>query len=350
MDSGTLTPLRGHLEAAVQSGLPGAVAVAAGPGFRWEEAAGTADVESHAPMMPAHRFRVGSVTKTFVAALVLQLADEGALELGGGVEPIVNGVTVRQLLNHTSGVPDLFDDLVEFFEPYREDPTRRFELGPREMLALALKKPRLFPPGEGWSYSSSGYTALGLLVEHVTGSSLREELKRRIFEPLGLEATDLPDDQARASGLARGYLPPDNPLVPSPRVLDVTELDFPSWAGGGIVSSAGDIARFLQALLGGELLPAGARAELQKTVPSSWEESDAYGLGIEVMTSLMGMSPSPCGPAWGHLGFGLGYTTIALASEDGERQVVVLTNGIVVSDEPWQPLGRLVWAGYCGIA
>jgi len=260
----------------------------------------------------------------------------------------VGGVTVRQLLNHTSGVPDFLDDLVEFFEPYRENPTRRFELSPREVLAVALEKSRLFPAGEGWSYSSTGYTALGLLIEHVTGSTLREELQRRIFDPLGLDATDLPEDQPRASGLARGYLPPDNPLIPSPRIVDVTELDFPSWAGGGIVSTGGDVARFLQALLGGDLLPAGARAELLKTVPATWEECDGYGLGIEVMTSLMGKAPSPCGAAWGHLGFGFGYTTIALASEDGKRQVVVMTNSIVTNDEPWQPLGRLVWSAYCG--
>ena len=333
-----------ELEAVVATGLPGAVAVASG----WEGAAGLANVETREALTPAHRFRVGSVTKTFVAALVLQLVGEGALELDGGAEPIVGGVTVRQLLNHTSGIPDYIDDLVEFFEPYREDPRHRFELRPREVLALALEKPRLFPAGEGWSYSSTGYTALGLLVEHVTGATLRDELKRRIFDPLGLDATDLPDDQPHASGLARGYLPADNPLIPSAEVLDATEVDFSSWAGGGIVSTGGDLSRFLQALLGGELLPTGARAELLNTVPSAWEESDGYGLGIEVMTSLMGKSPSPCGAAWGHLGFGLGYTTIALASEDGERQVVVLTNGIVMSDEPWQPLGQLVWSAYCG--
>ena len=84
------------------------------------------------------------------------------------------------------------------------------------------------------------------------------------------------------------------------------------------------------------------------SVPSTWEESDAYGLGIELMTSLMGQAPSSCGAAWGHLGFGFGYTTVALASEDGKRQVVVLTNGIVMNDEPWQPIGRLVWSAYCG--
>ncbi len=335
-----------ELEAVVASGLPGAVAVTGD----WQGAAGLANVETNEAMTPEHRFRIGSVTKTFVAALVLQLVAEGALELDGEAEPILSGVTVRQLLNHTSGLPDaaLFDNLVEFFEPYREDPAHRFEHGPRELLALALARPRLFPAGEGWSYSSSGYTALGLLVEEVTGSTLRDELRRRIFEPLGLDTTELPVDLVKASGLARGYFPPDNPLLPGPGLVDATELDFPSWAGGGLVSTGRDVARFLQALLGGELLSPAQRQELLSSVPSGWEESDSYGLGIEMLTSLMGKSPSPCGPAWGHLGLGMGYTTIALASEDGERQVVALTNIIAVTDELWEPLGRLVWSAYCG--
>src|SRR4029077_18196485 len=82
-----------------------------------------------------------------------------------------------------------------------------------------------------------------------------------------------------------------------------------------MISTAHDVARFLQALLGGELLTPEVRAELLTTVPSDWEESDGYGLGIEQVSSLMGQSPSPCGPAWGHLGFAMGHTTIALSSE-----------------------------------
>ena len=104
------------------------------------------------------------------------------------------------------------------------------------------------------------------------------------------------------------------------------------------------------ALLGGGLLTPEVRAELLTTVPSDWEESDGYGLGIEQVTSLMGQTPSPCGPAWGHLGFAMGHTTIALSSESGDRQVVVCVNSLVMSDETWKALGDLVWAGYCGYA
>ena len=102
------------------------------------------------------------------------------------------------------------------------------------------------------------------------------------------------------------------------------------------------MARFLQALLGGELLTSELRAELLTTVASDWEESDGYGLGIEEVSSLMGQSPSPCGRAWGHLGFAMGHTTIALSSESGDRQVVVCVNSLVMDDETWKVLGRLV--------
>ena len=337
------------LEAVVQSGLPGAVAVASGPGFHWEGAAGLANVETAEPLTVEHRFRVASVTKLFIAAAVLQLVDEGALTLEDEAAPVVAEVTVRQLLNHTSGLPNFDDDLVSFFEPYRKNPAYRSELGPRELLALGLERPRLFPPGEGWAYTGTNYQALGLLVEETTGRPLRDELKRRIFDPLELGATDLPAETWPVPGLARQYAPADNPMFPGPGPgpVDMTELDLPfNWAGGGIVSSGRDLTRFLQALLGGELLPENLRAEMLGTVPSDWDESDGYGLGIGEVTSLMGKAASPCGAAWGHLGIGA-HTTIALASERGDRQVVVMVNGFVRSDESWEALGALVWDCYC---
>lgn len=337
-----------RLQAVVQSGFPGVAAAAVAPGFRWEGAAGLADVESAAPLTPDHRFNVGSVSKTFLATIVLQLVEEEALALDQDAGPIVDGVTIRQLLNHTSGLPDFVGDLIAFFEPYRKNRAHRWELGPRELLKLVRERPVLFQPGSGWSYSNSNYLMLRLIVEEATGETLTAELRRRILEPLGLAATELPEGPSSATGLARGYLPPDNPLIPGPGLVDVTELEAPfAWAGGGIVSTCSDIARFLQGLLGGDLLAPDLRAEMLRTVPSDWEESDAYGLGIEQVTSLMGMAPSPCGLAWGHLGFSPGYTTIALASDDGERQVVVMANGLAMSEEPWEPLGEFVWGCYC---
>jgi len=136
-----------QLEAIVATGVPGVAVVAAGLRGNVESAAGVANVETGEALTPGHRFRVGSVTKLFVAPLVLQLVAEGLLELDGDAGPVADGITIRQLLNHTSGLPDRPHDHMEFFEPYRRDPAHRYELGHREQLAQVLAMPHLFAPG-----------------------------------------------------------------------------------------------------------------------------------------------------------------------------------------------------------
>src|SRR4051794_20028891 len=128
--------LDAELDAVVAGGLTGAVAVAAGPGFRWEGASGPADVTTGEPLTQEHRFRVGSVTKTFVAALVLQLVEEGVFELDGDAGSLADGATIRQLLDHTAGFPNFEDDVIAMFEPYRRDPAHQSDLEPRGLLAL----------------------------------------------------------------------------------------------------------------------------------------------------------------------------------------------------------------------
>jgi D-alanyl-D-alanine carboxypeptidase len=292
------------------------------------------------------------VTKIFVAALVLQLVAEGVLDLDGDAAPFADGITVRRLLNHTSGLDDFDVDMASFWEPYRQDPAHRWELGSREELELVMKKPRLFPPGEGWAYHGSNYIVLRLLVEEATGQPLRDALRQRVFAPLGLQRTDLVEGPLQGD-CARGYLPADNPILPGgPGPVDVTGIDVPFHrAGGGIVSTAGEIAQLLRALLGGNLLPDRLRMEMLDAVESDWNETDRYGLGIGEITTLMGRERSPCGPAWGHLGFSLGYVTIALSSEDGARQVVFMANGQPTSEDAWNAMcdaaGRLIWDAYC---
>lgn len=141
----------------VETGVTGAVVVASGPRGRVEAAAGVADVATGTPLTPEHRFRIGSVTKIFVAPLVLRLVEEGLLELDGDAAPFATGITIRQLLNHTSGLDDFMGDPIAFFEPYRRDPGRRWELAAQDELELVLAKPRLHPPGEGWAYHGSNY-------------------------------------------------------------------------------------------------------------------------------------------------------------------------------------------------
>ena len=331
-----MTAIDGFLDAVVKAGVPGVVALFAGPGGSWEKAAGLADVETGSRLTVAHRFPIASVTKTFVATVVLQLAGEGVVDLDRPAPGL--DATVRQLLNHTSGLPDAYS--------MQESIAQRRRRTPAEMAAVVLGKPRLFAPGDGWSYSGSNYLMLGLLIEDITGSTLRQELARRIFEPLGLRASDLPDEPP--GDLARGYLPADNPVVPGPGpgLVDVTDVVPGVFAGGGMVSTAADVARFLRGLLGGELLPPELRAELLQTVASDWDESDAYGLGIEDISTI-GAEASPCGRAWGHLGFMLGHTTIALSSESGDRQGVMLATTHPLTEETQNAMARLAWACFC---
>jgi D-alanyl-D-alanine carboxypeptidase len=346
-----VTALDELLDSVVAAGVPGAAALSVGPEGRTAGAAGFADLGTREALTVEHRFRIGSVTKIFVAALVLQLVEEGLLGLDDEARPFVEGVTIRQLLNHTSGLDD-FDVDASFWAPYRRDPAHRWELGAHEELQLVLQKPRLFPPGDGWAYHGSNYIVLRLVVEEATGLGLRDALQQRVFGPLGLHGTDLVEGPLR-DRCARGYLPPDNPILPGvgQEAVDVTEIDVPFHrAGGGVVSTPDEVTRMLRALLAGELLPARLRAELLDAVESGWKETDRYGLGIGEITSVMGRQPSPCGAAWGHLGFSLGYVTIALSSEDGQRQAVICANGHPGEDDEEAFLdaaGRLAWHLYC---
>jgi D-alanyl-D-alanine carboxypeptidase len=235
--------------------------------------------------------------------------------------------------NHTSGIPDYFF----FFAAASGDLHRTWT--PRELVELSSHA----ASGERgrFAYSNTNYLVLGLAVEAVTRATVEQQLERRIIRPLGLASTGT---RAVAAPIARGYLAPSNPIVPSTgsQLVDVSELGS-TWAWPALVSSARDIARFLQWLLGGELLPAELLDQMLAGVESDWVESDRYGLGIEEVSSLMGVSHSPLGSFWGHAGLGLGHTVVALASRDGRRRTVVMVNQGMIDDETWHAIGDVTW-------
>jgi D-alanyl-D-alanine carboxypeptidase len=314
----------------VDVGSPGSIVlVRDGRGTR-AGAAGFANLRTRERLRPDHAFRVGSITKTFVAAVVLQLAAEGVLGLDDSIErwlpgAVPNGgaITLRQLLNHTSGVYNYTDDPA-LLRAMARNPLEVWT--PSALVALATRHAPLFRPGAGWAYSNTGYILLGLAIERATGTSLAEQLRRRIIEPLGLTRTSFPDAPTLAAPFAHGYLPPGNGLFPTPRgrPADVTVWS-PSWAwaAGAIVSTAGDLARFYDALLGGRLLAPAQLASMRTTVPAGGG-SESYGLGLMAVRLR-------CGAAWGHGGAVFGYTALAFASEDGSRTAVVLVNTSVTS-------------------
>jgi D-alanyl-D-alanine carboxypeptidase len=264
-----LERLQRLLDSLVAAGAPGAAAWVQGEDGSLQAAGGVADISTGRPMEARLRFRAGSLTKSLVATIVLQLVAEGRLSLADTLEhwlpkilPYGDQVTIRQLLGHTSGVPQDWATIERTLYGSRQGRFRSWS--PQALVALVAGRPPSFPPGTAWSYSNTGYILLGLLVETAGGATLAQELQRRIVEPLGLRSTYLPGDAREIPGpMSRGY---SLPVGPRGEVLDGPLLDFtaqnPSWAwaAGALVSDLEDLVGFFRALLGGRLLPPGLLA------------------------------------------------------------------------------------------
>jgi D-alanyl-D-alanine carboxypeptidase len=274
---------------------------------------------------PTDRFRAGSLTKTFVATVALQLVQKRKLSLTDTVErrlpgilPYGDHVTLRQLLSLTSGIPDNQEAVdAEFL---KGNMTRSWT--PRELVALVADKQPDFAPGAGWAYSNTNYMLAGLMIERVTGHSLGAELARRIFAPLHLRDTSFP---VNATVIRGPHL--DGSAFVDGKLRDVTVLN-PSgtWGAGNLVSSAADIGHFWRALLGGKLLAPAQLTAMKTTVPAFEGTNSRYGLGIIE-------TPTACGSLWGHGGSIAGYTHDTQNSEDGTRQGTVIIAMNPESDE-----------------
>jgi D-alanyl-D-alanine carboxypeptidase len=297
------------VSAIVDSGAPGALALAAGP---WGERYSVAGVDAFGePLRPTARLEVGSVTKVLVAALVLLLAEDGVLGLDDGVASHMPGllrddgnITVRSLLNHTSGLPDFFEDAA-FRAAWQKNQSGEWPAGELVRIAECLRRRE---PGV-FSYANVNYVIVGLILEAVTGRSVTDVLEARILEPHGLVASRLPRTAIAVCG--------------------------------GLTTTAREVARFLAALMQGGVVREASLREMLTTVPSDWPESQGYGLGIERVESLMGFGVRG-EAAWGHIGLGRA-TTVALATEDGTRQVVLSAETMLTSDTAWTVLDKTTW-------
>jgi len=316
------------LDRLVAAGVPGAVVLVRDGRRTIRLTRGFADPAHKVRMTVADRFRVGSITKTFVSTVVLQLAGEGRLALDdtlerwlAGLVPNGQAITIAQLLNHTSG---LFDYTLDpaVLRPYLRGDLR-FDWPPRQLVARAITHPPLFAPAARWSYSNTGYVLLGLVVQAATGGSLRAQLQRRIFGPLRLRHTTFATTPRIVGRHAHGF------LVRGKRPARDVSVFSPSfgWAAGAIVSTATDIARFYRALLRGRLLRPDLLAAMKTTVAMG-PPGESYGFGLW-HTASMGLSPTnrlACGTVWGHDGDFPGYLSYAFSSEDASHQMVLLVN------------------------
>jgi D-alanyl-D-alanine carboxypeptidase len=312
----------------VADGAPGVIILTRHGHQVADVVAGVADEATGQPMQAQDRVHIASTTKTFVATVVLQLAAERRLSLNDSVQMWLPGVitghgynpariTIRQLLQQTSGIPDYLNDTALFgnlenLQPYEQ------AWQPQQLVDIALS---LGPPVHGWEYSNTNYILLGMIIQKVTGQSPVTEVNRRIIAPLGLRGTSFPlTSTAIPSPYAHGYY----------GSVDATNVINPStaWTAGAMISTAGDVATFYRALLTGRLLPPAEQRELLTTMPVDDTGElfpEHYGLGIySVQLS--------CGTAWGHDGgYPGGYKTIAYTSQDGSRQAVMVYNSYTMS-------------------
>jgi D-alanyl-D-alanine carboxypeptidase len=249
---------------------------------------GEADVETGRKMQENDTFRVGSITKTFTATLILQLVDEGLLSLDDKVEKFVPGIpggdtiTVRQLCNHTSGLYNYGED-EEFLASLDADPHRVWK--PRELVEEAVSHPPYFPPGEGWHYSNTNYILLGMIIEKVTGGTYAEELRRRILEPLGLNSTYVADRPGMEEPYSMGYETGEGGAL-----VNRTDYLDPSvaWSAGAVVSNLEDLRVWAKALGEGELLSEASHEEQMEWVVLPEDPNTGYGLGLFYLYGLVG--------------------------------------------------------------
>jgi D-alanyl-D-alanine carboxypeptidase len=302
-------------------------------------AAGAARLAPRRALQPTDRYRIASVTKSFVAAVVLQLVGEGRLRLSDpvarrlpGLVPDGGTITIRQLLSHSSGLFD-YDEDSAWVKARLARPGRVWSA--RELVRIAVRHPPHFEPGSFWRYSNTNYVVLGLLVEAVTGRPLGAVLRSRLVEPLQLRATAYPLRTALTGAYAHGYLVSGPPLPGPPgSLIDTSALVSPSsWGAGQLVSNADDVTAFFAALLGGRLLrPAQLRA--LKTPVAGFD----YGLGIY-------SRPTRCGVAWGHNGDIPGWRNVVFATSDGRRVATVMVN--VDGRLAWRRIDAAAETAFC---
>lgn len=284
--------------------LDGKPVLEAGIGFR--------DLARTIPLSPDARFYLYSVTKTLIAAALLQHVDRGALALDTPIQSYLPDlslpapVTVRQLLNHSAALPD-YGGLAAYQDAIRANPANPWS--PERYLQVAAD---VEPSPPAWRYSNPGYLILKLLLEELSGTSLRHALHKQLFAPLQLAGTFVAESLDDAAGLTPGYslfFDGDGALQ------DVTRHYHPGWVAHGIVvSTAPSLARLFHALFAGDLLPAALREAMAEPVVLPFAHplftQPAYGLGLMIDAA------SPHGLIIGHAGGGPGYATAALCFPD----------------------------------
>jgi D-alanyl-D-alanine carboxypeptidase len=308
----------------------------------WESALGVSDTTTRAPMDVHDHMRVGSITKSLTATVILQLAQEGRLGLDDPLAPYfpgvdTNGALIRQALQMTSGIADY--TTVSFLNALADHSNKVWS--PEELVATVAGEPPMFPAGSSWYYSNTNFVMLGIIAERVTGQPLGQLVVDRIFTPLGMTGCSMPaaTDTAIPAPSSRGYQfgtdwgRAASPPAPLPSLVDVTDVN-PSWAAGAgaAICTAADMTVWATALATGELLDPAMQAQRLTWYPTS-DPHAKYGLGVVDINGLVG-----------HNGEISGFMSQATRREADGTTIVVLTNLTTAPDtaEPATVLSELI--------
>ncbi|WP_405812884.1 beta-lactamase family protein [Streptomyces sp. NBC_01390] len=335
--------LQSQLEELVNApgGPPGVITVLQRGNSRRVIRAGVADLDTGRPTEPTDHMRIASTAKAFSGAVALRLVDRGALRLEDTIGrrlPALprawHAVTLRQLLTHTSGLPD-YSRSEEFLSILRADPHHHFDS--RRLLDFVAGEPLLFPPGSRYQYSNSDNIAVALMAEAATGKRYEELLRWLVHRPLGLRDTSLPQGFEMPEPYMHGY---DVPVQPPAAPEDVSELIGASgvWASGGIISTPRDMTRFIRGYAGGALISRATLREQRRWVDGA---SEPAGPGTNKAGAAIFRYTTRCGVVLGHTGNTPGYTQLIAATPDGERSLTFsLTTQVNEATKP-QLLERL---------
>ncbi|WP_307835449.1 serine hydrolase domain-containing protein [Streptomyces adelaidensis] len=323
--------LRGTLDAIHEAGMYGTYSSVREGSDRWTGASGLADVETGRKVTPGMRHRVGSITKTFTSVAILQQVERGRVSLDAPVTRYVpdlfpgadrergDAITVRMLLNHTSGIGDYvlgaFPSLAQGSTTSLDEGRFR-SISPAELVRLGLAADATGRPGElPGSYANTNYVIAGLVLEKVTGQKASTYITRHVIDRAGLNHTTFPRTPYIKGPHAKMY-ESFYGLIDPPRDYSVYDMSW-GYTAGAIISTTDDLNRFYRKLLAGDLVGRESLAELRRTVPVEVAPGAAidYGLGIYTL-DLPG-----CGRFWGHDGGVFGAGTISLTSADGSRQL-----------------------------
>jgi D-alanyl-D-alanine carboxypeptidase len=270
------------------------------------------DRDKRSPLSTSHRFLQGSVGKTYASAIALRLVQQGRIDLDKKVSdylahhgwyariPNASGITVRMLLNHTSGVMRYeFKD--EFLKDLTANPDKTWR--PEDLLQYVLDEKASFAPGEGWEYSDTNYILLGMIIEQVTGLKYYDLLEKDILVANNLDHT-FPQDQRKLEGLAQGYAGPENEFGGKDQVIDTKGVFIINpqfeWTGGGVYSTTSDLAKWGKLLYEGKIVDTGIL--LSSAVEAKLGKDTKYALGVIIRSTVLG-------PSYGHSGFFPGYLT-----------------------------------------